>query len=361
MLFSIAYRFVLILTALTMAAGCSTSSGPPVPDITGQWQQASLNGISVNNLSIFKERLYAATDSGLYMSSTVDGSAHSWTSLGLEKKKIIDMVFLLNNKFLAAIFVPGGTGESSFFLSADQGQTWKPHMGNYGGEDGKWTWVESLAAASKPSDTLFARSNGPTIARSTDGGKSWSLVKGSWDSWGGAAVLVQVDPYHTGRVWAGGVNHISLPYLFKSTDGGTTWEKLENAGTTAQVCYDVVTHPENEGLVLAGFAGAKEEALQIRKSVDGGQTWKTVLEDIGVLTLENSVRNAEGIYASGRNTEGTPFFVASTNFGDTWEMVQMEESPTDIQVNDMVSMMVGGEEVLYLGTNKGVYSYRFES
>lgn len=98
----------------------------------------------------------------------------------------------------------------------------------------------------------------------------------------------------------------------------------------------------------------------IRKSTNNGETWSTVFDEAGILTLAHSTRNPETVYASGINSQGRLFFNASGDFGDTWQTVEFEDSPDQIHVNDMVSLNEDGAEVLYFATNKGVYSYTFE-
>jgi hypothetical protein len=55
------------------------------------------------------------------------------------------------------------------------------------------------------------------------------------------------------------------------------------------------------------------------------------------------------------------FFLATNNFGDTWQTIEHPESPANIYVNDMVSVTEDGQEVIYLGTNKGLYSFTVQS
>lgn len=63
--------------------------------------------------------------------------------------------------------------------------------------------------------------------------------------------------------------------------------------------------------------------------------------------MTHSPRNLLIIYASGSNTTGKLFVLVSADFGDTWQTIEMEDGPTGIR------------EVLYFGTNNGVYSYTF--
>ena len=349
-------RLVLgyLLVTVPLLASCVTDSDSSQPiTFDGSWETNGLNRTTINNLSTSEGFTYTATDSGLYRRKTED--TNSWNSLSLQQKDVLDIVFLPNNKWLAALRIEDfSEGIPSLYLSSNQGENWQSYMNNYGGENGKYTWVGAIATASKHSDTVFARVSGTTVAQTLNGGKTWKPVNGQWNYWGGSAVLMKADPYHKNRVWAGGANAFSLPYLLKSEDSGDTWNQLPILENTEAIVYDIATHPAKASTVLAGLG-------IIRKSTDGGQSWSTVNNEFGTLTFTHSARNPEVVYASGRNTDGTLFFAASQNFGDSWEIVEMSDSPAGVQVNDMVSVMEDGQEVLYLGTNNGVFSYRFEN
>jgi photosystem II stability/assembly factor-like uncharacterized protein len=355
-------RFVIPIILFILFGGCGTGSDPGSAKISleGSFVQAGLPGLEVNTLTRFEGNLYAGTDSGLYRGPEASENL-LWTSLGLQRQDVLKVVFLQGGKLLAAIRISDFSGSiPSMFLSADDGQSWQVWVNNYGGETGEYTWVESLAATLAPSDTLFARVSGTTVARSINGGQEWHIVNGDWNLWGGAAVLVYSDPHQQGRIFAGGVNAFSSPYLLRSADYGENWTTLSVLENIEAVCYDVLTHPAKSTHILAGLGGAFDQALLIRKSTNGGTDWNTVHQGIITLTLTSSERNPAVVYASGINREGSLFFLASGDFGDTWQTVEYPESPADIQVNDMVSVTEDGREVLYLGTNKGIYSYRFE-
>lgn len=342
----------LVLYALLFLVSCSTTTDTSVQlNLDGTWRTNGLEETYVENITIFDGFLYAATDSGLYRTPTENPVA--WTPVGLQEEHVLDVVFLPGNRWLAAIGIKDfSEGLTSLFLSEDNGETWQPHMGNYGGETGEYTWVEAIDTPNAPSNTVFARVTDRTVVRSTNGAENWELVNGHWSNLGQWAELVKVDPYHEKRVWASGVSAFGISYLLRSTDQGTSWKEVRDF---RGICYDVVSHPEASNLVLAGCFNEPS----IAKSTDGGDSWYDAYEEIATLTLANSKRNEETVYASGLNVNGTLFVSVSTNFGDRWQMVEWGESPTEIQANDMVSLMIGGQEVLYFGTDQGVYSYTF--
>jgi len=150
-------------------SSCATQSEPP-PART----KSDLSGVAINHFNWFKGKLYAATDKGLYRKTKADTL---WTSLGLQQKEVINVVFLPGEELLAAVritFFSGGP--PSLFLSTNNGRSWKSYMNNYGGETDV-TWIGSITATSKPSDTLFAHL-GVNIAKSINSGESWATMGG---------------------------------------------------------------------------------------------------------------------------------------------------------------------------------------
>lgn len=362
----IRFRFLLIAAAaIFLISGCTRN---PVDNkkqlnLSGTFKPAGLAGITIRHFSLFGGSLYAATNNGLYQLPLNTPGADSWNSLGLDDKKIIDVAFLPGDSVLAAKqdsdFV---SGETTLFLSPDRGKSWQSWQHNYGGDTGKYTYIGALSAVGEQSDTLIALGSGVMSAWTGNGGKKWTLAEGDrWDDWGGVPERVYPDPYYRGRIWAFGVDAFSQPYLFKSTDYGTSWTRLVSIEGPEAVCYDVATNPDNKEAILAGFSGTVSNALQIRKSADNGQTWKVVYTGAGIHALAQSPKDGHIVYASGlyMNNSEPIFFAASNDFGDTWQTVADTTGPTGITTNDLVAATVNGNEVLFFGTNKGVYEYAF--
>src|SRR5699024_4684956 len=157
-----------------------------------------------------------------------------------------------------------------------------------------------------------------------------------------------------------GSDAIFLPSLGKLDDCGNTWESITALENVEATVYDVAVHPVDANIILVGFSGGVRPANIVRKSIDGGNTWQTVLKDIGVRTFAHSARNPQIIYVSGRSATSTLFFAVSRDFGDSWERIKLKDETTGIWVNDMISVIQNGHEVLYFGTNKGVFSYTIE-
>ncbi|HYK11267.1 MAG TPA: hypothetical protein VEV39_10735 [Gemmatimonadales bacterium] len=201
---------------------------------------------------------------------------------------------------VGATGVPGHP--NTFFIGVNNGGVWKT-------DDAGRTWMpvfdaESTgsigAVAVAPSDpnTIYVGSGeglqrpdlsvGDGIYKSTDGGATWTHL-GLRDGQQIPAVIV--DPHDPNRVFAAVLGHPYGPNtergVFRSTDGGTTWEKVlytdENTGA-----FDVAFDASNPQVVFATLWAGRQAPWEIGgsfvlsannglyKSTDGGTTWRQI-------------------------------------------------------------------------------------
>lgn len=349
---SLLFVFVFVFFS-SVYNGCS--SPPPSSaelNLEGNWQLHHLEGTKVTLLAPDEEGLFAGTEAGLFQLNGTE-----IVPLGLGEHKIVGVVRLKNGGILASVKTSSfSSGDTSLFRSLNKGESWEPFMNNFGGEDGKYTGINKGPVAITPrSDTLLIRGN-ISVVLSIDGGNSWTVSSGQWDSWGGYGALIQVDSLHSGFIWAGGINPFSEPYLIRSRNYGKSWERLESIKELDRVivegtAFAVITHPDNPDWLIAGLDWAA------RKSTDGGQSWRMVLEETGVHAFARSLQNPGLIYASGRHASTKLFFAYTSDFGETWQKEIFEEGPDVVTTNSLAVQVIDGQEVLFLGTNKGVYSF----
>lgn len=346
---ALAYLFVHV-----MLISCSTN---PVNQIELEpgWNRDALAGTEITLIEPDGRNLLIGTEDGLFLRTE-----RGVKRLGLKGRGILGVVRLDANTILA-----GGPDSPTIMRSNNDGKSWSSYVNNFGGSIELQT-VNDFSSLRLFSDTLFAVGTaGGVTAQSNNRGQSWELVTGRWDNFGGLANFVKSDSFYSGRIWTGGVGAFSQPYLILSEDYGGTWEAFDSlkkidSVIVEAITYDVMTHPQQPDWILAGMGGAVTLANNVRKSIDGGQSWQLSLEATGVHAFARSARNPERIYASGRDGSGKLFFVATTDFGEKWEKNIFDESPVPIIVNDLGVMTIEGNEVLFLGTDQGLYSYRFE-
>ena len=138
---------------------------------------------------------------------------------------------------------------------------------------------------------------GDGIYKSTDGGKTWTNT-GIRDGQqiGGLAI----DPQNENRVFAAVLGHPYGPNtergIFRTVDGGKKWERIfyidENSGA-AQVMLD----PKNSNTIYADIWAARQgpwengawqgKASGLYKSTDGGNTWNKLTK--GLPTVEQGL------------------------------------------------------------------------
>lgn len=124
------------------------------------------------------------------------------------------------------------------------------------------------------------------IYRSSDGGETWENVLSVSDSTG--AIAIDIDPSNPRILYAGFWRAERKPWtlidgsteggVFKSTDGGNTWSRvkggLPNEGLLGKV--DVAVSPANPDRIWVMQQAEKEEAGGLYRSDDGGQSWKRI-------------------------------------------------------------------------------------
>ena len=183
-------------------------------------------------------------------------------------------------------------------------------------------------------------SQGDGVYKSLDGGKTWKNV-GLRDSRIIGKVII--NPENPDIAFVAALGHAYGPNaergIFRTTDGGKNWEKVlfkdENTGAV-DVAYD----PHNSNIIFASLWQVRRTSWTLNdggpgsglyRSTDGGTTWKRLDEHglpkgpygrIGVAVSANSDR----VYAliEARNPEGGLY--RSDDGGDTWELVNPSHS-----------------------------------
>ena len=178
---------------------------------------------------------------------------------------------------------------------------------------------------------------GDGVYKSTDGGRTWSNI-GLRDSRHIAQILV--DPQNPQIVFVAAVGHAFGPNaergVFRSNDGGKSWQKVlyvdDKTGAT-----DLVFDPHNPKVLYAAMYEVRRTAYSmisggpgsgLYKSTDGGSTWKK-LEGHG---LPGGILGRIGIAVSGANSQRVYAMIEakenaiyrSEDGGGSWTMVNNE-------------------------------------
>ncbi len=193
---------------------------------------ASEDWYFVNRLAIHPDNpliMLAATGTGIYR--TLDAGA-TWNQT--TNFAVLDVRIDPNNPSHA---VAGGDHHNPGpFYSVDGGASWLTASGIPASDR-----VELSYAPSTPAMVYASVSNNSSIRvyRSTDGGATYTLRGGSISTYSGYNNTIWVDPTNSETVVVGGV------YLFRSTNGGTTFGQTFNGVHADQ--HVIVNHPQFDG------------------------------------------------------------------------------------------------------------------
>jgi photosystem II stability/assembly factor-like uncharacterized protein len=175
---------------------------------------------------------------------------------------------------------------------------------------------------------------GDGVYKSVDGGKNWKNV-GLKDSRHIGALIVH--PTNPDIAFVAALGHAFGPNqergLFRTTDGGKTWTKVlgkdENTGA-----IDVVFDPHNPSTLFAAlwqmrrqpwFFSSGGSGSGLYRSIDGGTTWQELkgngLPDgvLGRIGVSASGADSNRVYAIIEAKEGGIF--RSEDGGDTWKRI----------------------------------------
>ncbi|MCS7020034.1 MAG: glycosyl hydrolase [Cytophagales bacterium] len=152
---------------------------------------------------------------------------------------------------------------------------------------------------------------GTGIYKSADGGKTWEHLGLEETHHIGRIVLHPTDP---NTIWVAATGHLYSPNpergVFKSTDGGKTWQKTlfvdNNTGA-----IDLVIDPTNPQVLYAAMWERSRQAWNFKgsgkgsgiyKSTDGGNTWTQLNTDgSGFPNTEGTGRIGLAIFAGNPN------------------------------------------------------------
>jgi photosystem II stability/assembly factor-like uncharacterized protein len=238
----------------------------------------------------------------------------------------------------------GGGGAGTAALTDGppaRGQAGKPAQSLAALPDGNWAWAFAFDPR-RPNVVYVAspHARGAFVYKTTDDGQHWHSTGARGTGWTSDILTLTADPRHAGTLYAG-----TDTAVYKTVDGGRSWQPFNrglfsltgcrnyrpvgakpycvNLGTPGTTSWnrnngwvlDVSVDPIERNVVYAA-AGA------VRKSIDGGHTWKRVFQpsDGEVSRIAIAPTRPESIYAVAHDLRnGDTAIYKSTDAGGTWQ------------------------------------------
>jgi photosystem II stability/assembly factor-like uncharacterized protein len=210
----------------------------------------------------------------------------------------------------------------------------------------------SIEALFSHGDSLFAGGYN-AIFRSTDQGQSWKSVNlGKIDQLPHITSFTAVG----GTIFAGS----SDQPMFRSTDNGLTWTRMEVPEDTAtflqsEIPISITSLAANGGSLFAGTKCESHAPIPcgIHRSTDNGKTWSRVGKGVADMSIRSLTVIGAELFAGGDYGGAA---LRSSDLGNTWTKIHVSIATPHGPVNDIAynSFAVIGKQ-LFVGTNYGVF------
>lgn len=316
---------------LSWASSCDGLHGPPIAPVA---------------IDPSDSRTLFAVWSGFRLARSRDGGG-TWAELYSSSSLFGISDILLDPARPGRVYVTNGYPDP-ILRSDDGGDTWE--VLRVGLE------LRDIALDPRTPDSLWGvdRFGAPlSLYHSANGGESWQLI---WSFPADITFLehVEVDPHDPSVVYVGGVQELAnqqprfVPRLFRTADGGATWERRD-AGLNGGSVKDIAVDTTDPSVLYA-----VTDRLYV--STDTGVSWSTGggpnYLSASVVTLPTGPSTPAAVCSARPNV---PAVLCSTDQGETWTIhrqglgaytpLVLEADPND-------------PAQLYLGTfNGGLMTY----
>lgn len=266
-----------------------------------------------------------------------------------------------------------GTGENvggrhvgygdGVYKSTDAGKTWQ-NMGLKKSEH-----ISKIVVHPENSDIIWVAAQGPLwdkggqrgLYKSTDGGQSWEKKLGG-NEWTGVTDI-ELDPRNPDRMYAATWQRQRIVPIYmgggpgsgihKSTDGGESWKELTNGipnSNLGKIGMDI--SPQKPDILYAAIELNRTKG-GVFKSDDRGASWKKMSDAVGGGTGPHYYQE---LYASPHQF-GTIYLMdvetqVSNNHGDTFRTIENDNKHVD---NHALAFKKDDPEYLLMGSDGGLY------
>lgn len=202
-------------------------------------------------------------------------------------------------------------------------------------------------------NTIYTASAAGGVWKSTDANVSNFTMQKAWPEDNAQAIgALAITP--SGALYAGtGESNPTIPSfpgdgVYKSTDGGATWRHLglPQAGTIGRIAIDP-TNPNRIFVAAAGFLFTPGGQRGLYRSDDGGETWQLVLAGetgfTGAVDVAINPVSPNRVYAAMWDHHRGPSFrnlggvgsglFRSDDGGETWTRLQTITNPGNTELN----------------------------
>src|SRR6202140_2021945 len=263
--------------------------------------------------------------------------AGQWTALGPDGGDVRSLTHDPQNP--DHIFL--GTSTGTLFSSTDGGHSWSrfAHLGN--GDD---YVIDHLAIDPQKPNKMYAAAwsvenqQAGDLFRSNDGGATWETIPAMHGKSIRAMAIAASD---SKMLFAG-----ALDGVFRSTDSGKNWQRISSSNQKIHNIESIAVDPKNPNVV---YAGTWHLAW---KTDDGGANWhhinKGMIEDSDVFSIIVDSTNPSVVFASACSG-----IYKSQTAGDSFQKIQ--GIPFSARRTRVLKQDPSNASTVYAGTTEGLW------
>jgi photosystem II stability/assembly factor-like uncharacterized protein len=304
--------------------------------------------------------VWKSSDGGATFVPIFDDYVQSIGVVKLDPKKPDEVIWVGTGETWTRNSVTIGNG---LYKSTDGGNNWKEIEGFENSER-----IASIAINPDNTDevyvgvlgALWGDSEDRGVYKTTDGGKTWKKILYVGPSTGAADVIM--DPKNPNVLYAsmwqfrrtgwgfnsGGENSA----LYKSTDGGTSWNKIHNGFPKGKLGRIAVAVAPSDNNILYSVLETEDKSKNgLWKSTNAGQSWEHLNNDFGLVVrpfyfsrITVDPKNPDIIVKGGLSGS------LSRDGGKTFKSLGNMHS----DIHD-ITFDINNSDIMYSGTDGGVY------
>ena len=186
-------------------------------------------------------------------------------------------IYSISESPIAKGTIWAGTDDGNVWLTRNDGATWTEVDANIGGVP-KGSWVSRVVASAANANTAYVsfddhRSDNrdPWLFRTTDGGKTWQNLS-SGLARNSPVYVVEEDSKNTNLLLVGTEHGVQM-----SLDRGNTWLPMQNGLPTVAV-YDIIIHPRDRDVIL----GTHGRGIYVLDDITALEQWNPAVASTAV-------------------------------------------------------------------------------
>lgn len=352
----------ILIFIVTMALGCVAGfgQGVEIKSTALPFKVAFKDNSSFQSRMMVEDGiLYIPTSNGIY-GYDLNSKEKNWFSQGFEGENILECIHC-GEEWLA---ITRNQNMRLLLRSADNGKTVEDYTPYTFFDDNKYRTVSRLCQDPANPQVIYLISVYAGILKSTDFGKSWSVLTEEVNS-NNTYCGFEIHPLDTDLIMQHAESGYMAPSIQISHNGGTDWIRSneypapeiklpDEVDYTEDCIHDIAFHPTDINTWVFGGEGV------LAKTTDGGKTWAHKGNSWGYhySTMYDNM-NPDILYSPGTNDRGDTrrgwIFMISTDGGETWRNAYHYEidNPVfcDMKQTENYLIILGTENLYFVKKN----------